>query len=169
MPNLEAFKSQIRGGVRPNQFDVEIDSSPMGGAFSQIPYMCHSTTLPGSSVGQAQVFFRGRMIPLGGERTFNPWTCTVYADQTHALRTRFEQWSDLFNNYANNSGLTDPFGYKGSAIVTQLDRNELLIKKYHVLGIFPIDISEIQVAWQQNDVVEEFSVTFAVERVDPFL
>jgi len=165
MANLESFKARIGGGVRPNQFSVEITGAPV--TFTGLDFLCHAASLPGSTIGQAPVFHRGRVIPLAGERTFNPWNITIYADQALAIRSQFEVWSNLMNDYANASGETDPNSYKAQAIVTQLDRNDLVVKTYNIVGIFPVDISEIQLAWQQNDTVEEFTVTFAVERVDP--
>jgi hypothetical protein len=169
MANLEQFKSVIKGGVRPNQFRVLIDSGPFAGAMTNMQYLCHAATLPGSIVGVAPAYHRGRMIPLGGERTFNPWTITIYADQALAIRTLFERWSNVFNDYEDNTGETDPTIYKGSAIVTQMERNDDEIKRYHVIGMFPTDVGEIQLGWNVNDQLEEFTVTFTVERVDPFM
>jgi hypothetical protein len=169
MANIEAFKSKIRGGVRPNQFRVTIDPvGVIGSDLNDVQYFAYATTLPGSSIGQAQTFYRGRMIPLAGERNFNPWTVQFYTDQDMQIRTAMEQWSNYINDYVNNAGETNPSLYKSSAYVTQMDRADQDIKKYHIKGIFPIDISEMQVSWQANDQVSEFSVTFAVESVDPF-
>jgi hypothetical protein len=169
MANIEAFKSKIRGGVRPNQFRVTIDPvGILGSDLNDVQYFAHATTLPGSTIGQAPTFYRGRMIPLAGERTFNPWTVQFYADQDMEIRTAMEKWSNFINVYVNNSGEDSPALYKSSAYVTQMNRVDDDIKKYKVNGIFPIDISEMQLSWQANDQVSEFSVTFAVESIDPF-
>lgn len=177
MALLDKFKGKIGGGIRPNQFMVEV-YKPNGlagaGLFADSKYLGNATTLPGSMVGQAPTFHRGRMIPLSGERNFNPWAVTFYADQDMAMRTAFEYWSNLMNKYADNTGETDPTQYKGRAEVFLLDRNHdgIVLKNdnivsYEILGIFPIDISEMQVAWEMNDQVSTFSVTFAVEDVRP--
>jgi len=34
------------------------------------------------------------------------------------------------------------------------------LKTYTFVGIFPVDLSPIDVAWDSNDTIEEFTVTF---------
>lgn len=181
MANLDAFKSRIGGGVRPNQFAVRV-TAPRGlnlPGLNQAEYLGMATTMPGSQIGQAATFHRGRMIPLTGERSFNPWTVTFYADQKMAIRTAFERWSNFMNDMADNTGEMNPELYKSSGDVFLLERNSVTsdyinsgdfknnLKAYKVQGIFPIDVSEIQLGWEMNDQVMTFSVTFAVEDVRP--
>jgi hypothetical protein len=179
MAKLSEFKTTIGGGIRPNQFAVSLQNIPSivnaNGLLSKdFSFLCHATTIPGSNIGQAPVFHRGRMIPLAGERTFDPWTVTVYADKNMDLRRSFELWSNAINNYADNSAATtDPEiggnGYKANGLVQLLDRNSTTtaISSWTVVGIFPINIAEMQLSWQANDVVGEFSVTFSVESFAP--
>ena len=169
MANLTSFRETIGGGVRPNQFEVQLTDfgGPMfidNGVFS---FLCHASSLPGSTIGQATAFHRGRAVPLAGERIFEPWTVTIYADQGMEIRTAFEQWSSYINDYANNSGETTPSNYSASGYVMLLDRASNPIKTYQVIGIWPINISDMQLDWQQNDVLAEFTVTFAVTSIDP--
>jgi hypothetical protein len=119
-------------------------------------------------MGKASAFHRGREVPLAGDRTFDPWTVTFYSDQAMAIRQALETWSDYMNNYLDNTAQSiNPDDYKGIALVSQLDRQDKVLQTYLVGDIFPLQISEIQLAWDQNDVVQEFSVTFAVGYVDP--
>jgi hypothetical protein len=166
MANLARFKEIIGGGVRPNQFVVEVDT-PLGN-LGELKFLCHAASLPGSSISQAPVFHRGRMISLAGERSFNPWTISVYADQNLEIRTQLERWSNVINNYGDNTGTTDPRVYKAHALyVTQLGRNNEAIKSYRMRDAWPIDLSEMQLSWQANDQVSEFSVTFAMDWFEP--
>ena len=167
MANLETFKSKVGGGIRPNQFKVNINASAAGVELSDstFEFLCHASSLPGSTIGQATVHHRGRAIPLAGDRTFAPWTVTVYADQNMMIRDKFESWSDRMNTYDKATGEGDPTGYKGTGTVVLLDRSgDQAIYTYQMQGIFPLDISDIQLSWQANDVVGEFSVTFAIEK-----
>lgn len=173
MANLEKFKATIGGGVRPNQFKVEITPPSIITASSALTekftVLCHSASLPSSAIGQATAFHRGRPIPLGGERVFQPWTIVVYNDTTFSLRSMFERWSDSINYYDTAAGETNPEMYKTDrCFVTQLDRNGASLKQYQIMGIFPLEIGDIPLSWAQNDVIEEFAVTFAVERIEPF-
>ncbi len=178
MADLEKFKKTIGGGIRPNQFRVSLVNSPsIVGLTPDFSFLCHAASLPGSTIGQAPTFHRGRMIPLAGERTFDPWSIVVYADQDMNVRRSFEKWGHFINNYRDNTGETNPDrgtgGYKGEFVVELLRRNDTssdlsTLSTYNIRGMFPINISEMQLSWQQNDVVGEFSVTFAVEDVIPW-
>ena len=43
-----------------------------------------------------------------------------------------------------------------------MGRENQLLKEYFVEGIFPTNVGEIQLGFDQNNMVEEFQVTFAV-------
>ena len=48
--------------------------------------------------------------------------------------------------------------YKSTAIVTQYAKNGNAIRTYQFNGIFPAQISPIQLNWDQIDTIEEFQV-----------
>ena len=104
--------------------------------------------------------YRGREVKFAGERTFDPWTITVLNDTDMALRSRFERWSSLMNEYVNNGGATDPGAYMADLRVEQLDRNDEVIRTYEIKNAFPITVSEVSLAYSANDVISEFNVTF---------
>jgi hypothetical protein len=37
------------------------------------------------------------------------------------------------------------------------------LKRYRMIGCFPIDVSPIEMDWGANDTIEEFAVTFAYQ------
>jgi len=44
--------------------------------------------------------------------------------------------------------------------VSQLDRNDAIIRTYEIYNSFPITVSEVALAYSANDVISEFNVTF---------
>lgn len=170
MTSLVGFKSAlIGGGARPNQFSVTltfptIAADNMAGLAA--PFLVKAASLPAIDIGVAPVFFHGRLVPLAGERTFNPWTITVYNDNNFLLRNAFERWSNAMNDFANNGGVTSPFAYKADMQVHQLDRNGVAVKTYKFVGAFPQAIGEIGLDFGDNDRVEDFPVTFAYEHYE---
>ena len=56
-----------------------------------------------------------------------------------------------------------PLGYSVDAEVTQFGKQGNAIKKYKFIGIFPTDITPIDVDWGSNDTIEEFSVTLTYQ------
>jgi len=72
----------------------------------------------------------------------------------------------MFNTSQANIGLVKyDKGAKRDLTVEQLDRKGNMIYRYMLYGCYPKEVSEISVGSDQNDAVEEFTVTFAVDYV----
>jgi hypothetical protein len=55
-------------------------------------------------------------------------------------------------------------GYTTQALVRQYSKTgENDLKTYTFHGLFPIDVSQIDLDWGSNDVLEEFSVTLSYQ------
>jgi hypothetical protein len=165
MSILEFKSSLLGGGARPNQFRVELNfpgfvtNSTQAGRKGQ--FLCSATVLPGSFVNVAPVFYRGREVKLAGERQFQNWTVTVINDTDFAIHSAFENWMKAINDPKENIGLTNPLLYTADMNVHQLDRNGGVIKSYKIADAWPTSITDIQLAFNQNDTVEEFQVELA--------
>ena len=90
------FQSRIKGAVRPNLFSVS-HNFPSGiiAADGLETFMCKSAALPASTVGTVELPFRGRVIKVPGDRTFESWTGTFYMDDAFELRGAYEKWIEL--------------------------------------------------------------------------
>jgi hypothetical protein len=64
------------------------------------------------------------------------------------------------NNRTNNSGVTEPNGYFSDILVSQLDRNDEVLRTYQLYNAFPGEVSEISLSYGANDTISEFNVTF---------
>ena len=67
------------------------------------------------------------------------------------------------NNHEDNIGLVNPNDYQTDLIVQQLDRQDNVTKTYTITGAFPVNISGIDLAYETNDTIEEFTVEFAYQ------
>jgi hypothetical protein len=56
-----------------------------------------------------------------------------------------------------------PSGYSVDGDVTQFGKSGSTLKRYKFIGMFPTDITPIDVDWGANDTIEEFSVTFSYQ------
>ena len=101
MPNINEFKSRLRGGgARANQFKVTLPFpgyASVGGETSDLAFLCSATGIPGQTVGQVAIPFRGRVLNIAGDRTFEPWTITVLNDTDFKLYRAFERWMNGIN------------------------------------------------------------------------
>lgn len=163
MANLSDFKAQmIGGGARANQFRVDLSfpnfvtAGTLVGINAQ--FMCKAAQLPQSTIDNTPVFYRGRQVNFAGERTFAPWTVSVYNDTTFAVRNALERWSDGIMNHTATDGRTNPGDYQVDLLVTQLDRNGAAIKSYTFRDAYPTVISPIQLDYETNNVIEMFDV-----------
>jgi hypothetical protein len=56
-----------------------------------------------------------------------------------------------------------PSSYSVDGEVRQFAKNGDVLKKYKFIGLFPSDITPIDVDWGANDTIEEFSVTLTYQ------
>ena len=168
--NIEEFKSRLgAGGARPNQFRVSLAfPSYVTGIDPSYSLLVTGAALPASNVNPAIIQYRGREIKLAGERIFDPWTITVVNDSNFSLRRPFEQWMNGLNDRETNEGVLTPRDYQADLVVEHLDRNDEVLPggRYTLRNAFPIQMSEIALQYAQNDVFEEFTVTFQYMHYD---
>ena len=179
MPNINDFKSRLRGGgARPNQFKVTLPFpgyAAVGGETSDLAFLCRATALPGQTIPSFDVPFRGRTFKVAGDRTIDVWSITVINDEDFALRKSFEAWSELIAKLDNNLGATDPSAYMVNARVFQLGRGSVpssqsnsgdsnaVLAEYEFVDIFPTSVSQIDLSYDSSDAIEEFTVEFQVQ------
>ena len=196
MANLRTitnFKSALKGGgARPNLFEVNMNwpsGENMGkwgnDVEEEFQFLCKAAALPSSTITEIPVPFRGRILKVAGDRTFDTWTITVINDENFRIRTKFEQWMNGISKLSDGSGATSPGSYMASAVVHQLGRganqgknskessssgdgsggreNVKALRSYYFSDIFPTEVSEIALSYDSSDTIEEFTVTFQVQ------
>lgn len=165
MANISDFKAHMTGGgARANQFRVlltfpsYVSTGPLVGLKSQ--FLCKAAQLPGSTIENIPVQYRGRAVNIAGERTFAPWTVTIYNDTDFSIRNALEYWSNGVQNLTTTNGITNPREYQVDLQVQQLDRNGAVIKGYQFYDAYPIDIGAIALDFDSVNAIETFDVTF---------
>lgn len=162
------FKSKLSGGgARPNLFEVVLSfpaSSPTDtNTLDKIRFLVKSAALPASTIGPVNVPFRGRILKVAGDRTFESWTVTVINDTDFAIRSSLEKWANSINRVSDATGATDPALYQADAFVYQLDRDGSTLRAYHMYDIFPTNISTIALSYDTTDAIEDFTCEFQVQ------
>jgi len=171
--NASQFRSQLEfDGARPNLFDVNIlfptfvnnTKNPS----DKIQFMAKSAQLPGSTIGIVPIYYFGRELKFAGNRTFPDWTVTIINDEDFVVRNALEQWLSAINSHAGNvrsQNASNPLAYSpADATVNQYSKiGGDPIKKYTFTGLFPVDLSTIDLDWSSNDSIEEYTVTFAYQ------
>ena len=173
---LLTFQQAIRGGVRPNLFQVThawgipgVTDPEISGVEKAVDYMCKSAALPATNVGTVELPFRGRVVKVPGDRTYETWTATFYNDDSFKLRGAYEKWISVTNGVDANLAEADIADTFRNITVSQLDKfsggaNKLkTIRTYELVGAWPVSVGQIAVAYDNNDSYEEFDVEFAYQ------
>ena len=154
----------IGGGARPNLFKVTMGfPSYVTADVSLASYMCKAASMPASTIAPIMVPFRGRQLQIAGDRTFEAWNITVINDTDFNVRNSFEQWMNGINQHETNTGLTQPSSYMADMIVEQLDKDGTVKKKYDIRGTFPTSLGAIELAYTDENTIEEFTVELQVQ------
>lgn len=178
---IDDFKASVVSDfARPNLFQVDINF-PTGiineSALATLgKFTVRAANLPSSQIGVIEVPFRGRVLKIAGDRTFEPWTITVMNDSKFILRNAFELWANAIQAANENftaagtlGDASDSTGYFADMSVHQLARDvkdgdaPKLLKSYKFYNVFPSNISAIDLDFGNNDAIEEFTVELQVQ------
>ena len=165
----------IGGGARSNLFEVEIEypaelglTADATGPKDTGKFLIKAAEIPAANIGNIPVPFRGRVLPVAGDRTFDPWTVTIINDTNFVIRDAMEKWSNFINDLQTAQGEINPETYQKSAVVKQLSRKGIadkddeidVLRTYTFDGIYPNVVSSIPLDYGATDQIEEFQVTF---------
>ena len=185
-PNLFEVILNFPEGAKPEAKDNQDANKSTGTSFDEkTRFLVKAANLPASNITPIDIPFRGRNLKIAGDRTFDVWTITVINDTDFAIRNAMERWMNGMNNLRNATGDTTPNDYQSDAYVYQLGRNGIaatnstqgtaqlegpknkdtvpVLKAYKFHGIFPTNISAIELSYDQPDTIEEFTVDLQVQ------
>lgn len=186
---ITGFKERLRGGgARPNLFEVSIPTLPstLGITWTRqeqedFSYFCKSASIPGSTVNPISLPWRGRALKVAGDRTIAPWTVSIINDESFNLHNAFMQWHNGINKLENATGASNPSSYMVNAYVDQIgrgadagrfsNRNSSTggavgnvgiqpLRRFKLIDMWPTDVGELTLSYDQDNVVEEFTVEF---------
>ena len=178
--NVKDFLARINQGVKPNLFYVDIAfpanlANQLTGTDRELQnLLCKSAALPASNLGVIEVPFRGRTVKIAGDRTFDTWTATFIGDRDFKIRGVMERWMRSMNAHeANTAELIKPQtsdGYTADIVVHQLERDASItdpggniLRTYKLIQCFPTNVSQIDLAYDSNDQIEDFTVEFQLQ------
>ena len=162
------FKSKLTGGgARSNLFECElafpqeVGVQDLNEVLNKARFLVKAANLPASNVAPIEVPFRGRVLKIAGDRTFDTWTITIINDTDFAIRSAFEKWMNTINRVSDNTGITNPADYQADAFVFQLDRSGETLRKYKFYDVFPTQVAPIELSYDAQG-IQEFQVELQV-------
>jgi hypothetical protein len=169
--DIEDFKanSMVDGGARPALFEVIIPGWPGSNAISEqtFRFHCRAAQIPPSQLGQVPVPYFGRNIKVIGDRVYADWNVTIMHDENYNLRETMEAWHTSMNqhiaNLPSNGVDAQPSSYKRNAVVRHFSKDGTLIKTYTFVGMFPVIVTNMDLAWEATNQWMEFNVDFSID------
>jgi len=156
--NITNFKGSFAGLAKPTLFKVQ-----GFGTNRQLEFMCKAAQLPPTTLGTIEVPYMGRKIKVPGDRIYPEWTLTVMNDDTFDLKKYFEDWVQRINHEVGNVGSPSVEAIKEDGSVFQLGVNDTVIAQYDIVGAFPTEVSAVELSFESNDTVSEFTLTLAYD------
>ena len=163
------FKSKLTGGgARSNLFEVElafpsaVSVEGINDILNKARFLVKTAALPASNIAPIEVPFRGRVLKIAGDRTFDTWSITVLNDTDFSIRSAFEKWMNFINKVSDNTGATNAEDYQADAYVYQLDRSGETLRKYHFFDVFPTQVAPIELSYDSAG-IQEFTVELQVQ------
>jgi hypothetical protein len=164
MATLDEFKANlIGGGARANQFRVTFNTPgaiATGLDVRKASFLIKAAALPGQTIGEIAIPFRGRNLYIAGDREFETWETTVINDTDFNVRNAMERWLNAINDLATNTGLSNVADYTADLTVEQLDRDDTVLKSYILRNCMPQGTGAIELSYETTNAIEEFTVTW---------
>jgi hypothetical protein len=162
MAVLDTFKGQlVGGGARANQFEVILTNpAPAGIVVDDAKFFVKTASLPGQTIDEIAVNYRGRILYIDGDRTFDTWTTSIINDTDFKIRNGIERWMNIINNMDTNVSAQNSTTFMSDMIVNQYDRKDKIIKTHTLINCWPTVLSPIELSWDTRSEVETFDVTW---------
>lgn len=164
------FLANFRGGgARPNRYRVTLTFPQTvpgaADAATKIAFTCSAAAIPAGTLGVVDVPYMGRQVKVPGDKIWEDWTVQILLDNDFIGRSAFETWQDQLLGFRSNLAQPDkvnPINAYAFATVNCLDRADNVTQQYQIDGMFPTNIGEVTLGYDQNDQVALQSVTFAI-------
>lgn len=160
--SIDNFKANLTGGgARANQFRISFTNAAVG---VRIPpssqFLCKAAALPGQTITEIAVPFRGRNLYLAGDREFETWDSTFINDTPFNIRDAIEIWMNGMNELRDNTGASNVAEYTADLTIRQLGRDDAILKTYILRNCMPTVMSPIDLSMETASAIEEFTVTW---------
>lgn len=165
--SISQFQGNLAfGGARQNQFDVLMPAPAVAALnTADFTFKCKAASIPEEQLGVITVPYFGRQLKFAGDRTFGEFQVQVFNDEDWGLRASFELWSNALNGHLSNlrsAAAVPTTGYMVNATLTQYGKagNPIAPAVYMMIGCWPSMVGPIQLAWDADNQIEVFDVTF---------
>jgi len=168
--SIDNFVNEFAGGARSNIFvwfpqikDSKGDTIPNT---KERMYLVKATNFPSTTVEEHVINYPGLDFKVGGKKTFEDWSITLYLDSKGKMRYELEEWMNGIHEVRDGKNVHHYFdNYKSDQTFLMLKNNGkftdplLEIKLY---GAWPKTIGSIALDYSSSEFAE-FELTFSYQ------
>jgi hypothetical protein len=160
--NINQMRSNLQfDGAMPSLFRVILNNPVSGVGDAKFSFMCKASSIPESQLGMIEVPYFGRRIKVAGVRQYPDWSTTIINDEDFAVRRALEAWHAAINSSEGN--LRSTATYRTRATIEQFGKDGRVVRRYFMENCWPVNISPIELSWENEAQIEEFSVVWAYD------
>jgi len=155
--DIERFKANFKYGVRPTTYEMEVFGLP-----EKLKFLCKTSQLPGKIITPIEVPFMGMKTKIAGDAIYEDLTTTILLDTDFSVRNELESWMNSIKQ--NGSAVGDePAIYKQTGTLIQLGNKGVKLAEYSFIGIWPSNITPIELGFESTDQIAEYTVTWSYD------
>lgn len=155
--SVDGFIGSFKDMARANKFNISINR--LDG--TKLKFHCKSAQMPEETFGSIPFAYRGRIVPIKGDREYADWSVTVSLDSTFKLRKDLYDWQQSMNSSRGNTGDDSLNSYSVDAKAEALDINGSPIMTFNFSYMWPKSIGAIEYSQDSMNQIAECQVTFA--------
>jgi hypothetical protein len=190
MFNISEFKSRLNkhgGPARTSLFEVSISPFNVKGqtivqggiSTDDLRFFCQTVTMPGINLEIMPYRPNGLGFPefMPMDSSPDQLNCVFMLDSNHRVMTYFHRWiSSVVNVSGNRGGTSNGLGHKLIEYKENYAASELTIRHYSThnqnqfyeckyLGVYPTQVSPIDLSWAANDAPATLTVNFSYNKI----
>ncbi len=159
--NIDDFKSNYQDLSRQYLFMIMVNFPGVAGAqfnADNTKYLISSSSMPTSTITEAEVNWQGMIYPLGTTQEFEDWTVTFRLDSAAQLRRDFLNWHRAIHNPVTNVHGSPP-DYMADQEIWLLDTQGNIVMQMRLVSAWPTSIGELTLDYSAKE-ISTFDVTW---------
>lgn len=166
--SISDFRTRIGTIVRPNLWYANIVSTGTS-PHTDIPdfsFRCEASTIPGRTVATSDDAGSGPALKIPYDVNYADHEITVICSSDMKERNYFEKWIDNIVTKTGRVKYHDTYAKGKKLELHQINEAGTTLIKYTLNDIYPIQISPMNLSWEESNTYQRFTITLSYRNYD---
>lgn len=165
--SISDFRAKIGTIVRPNLWYANIVGPTISDTdISKFSFRCEASTIPGRTVATIDDVGSGPALKIPYDVNYADHEITVICSSDMAERKYFEKWIDNIVTKTGRVKYHSEYAKGKKLELNQIDEAGNPLIKYTLNDIYPIQISPMNLSWEETNTYQRFTVTLSYRNYD---